>query len=291
MELGKLWIRTVTRDDLGFVLGLMGREGWGYTRKDLERLLGFRNAETFVAMLGEERVGVVTTTLYPLLSGGYLGWIGNMVVEPGHRCKGIGSWMVRRVVEMLREKGVVAVKLYAYEHRLGFYGRIGFDVGNSFLRFVGFGGKHFQSNVFPLSHSMVEKVAQLDREYFGADRKALLDFMVKEFPGSSFYGCSCGELCGFVIGRFSTGGCEVGPWICDPRSPDVGRELLRAVLSGFSSMRVEMTIPEGNSLALRIAREHGFVAVQRVFEMRYRFLGRCSNDLSGVFAVGSLEMG
>lgn len=291
MVLDKLWIRKITREDLDFVFGLMNREGWGYTREDLERLLGFRGAESFVAMLGERRVGVVTTAFYPLRGGGLLGWIGNMVVDPAHRRRGIGSWMVRRVVDLLRERGVVAVKLYAYEHRLRFYEGVGFDAGNSFLRVVGLGGKQFCSNVSTLCREMVGKAAQLDMKYFGADRRVLLDFMVEEFPGSCFYGSSDCGLCGFVVGRVSTGGCEIGPWICDPRVPDVGRDLLRAVLSVLPSMRVEMTIPEKNTLALGIAKEHGFLAVQRVFEMRHRYLERCDTDLSGVFAVGSLEMG
>ncbi len=62
------------------------------------------------------------------------GHIGRMAVVPPWRCRGVGSALLLRAVELARGIGFPAVELAAQTHAIGFYERHGFQAyGPEFL--------------------------------------------------------------------------------------------------------------------------------------------------------------
>nr|MBC8498141.1 GNAT family N-acetyltransferase [Candidatus Bathyarchaeota archaeon] len=79
-------IRRMVPEDEGFFLELIGLTGWGNTVADFRRMLHYEPGGCFLASRDGVDVGMVNSTLY-----GSVGWIGNLVVHPGHRGEGIGA--------------------------------------------------------------------------------------------------------------------------------------------------------------------------------------------------------
>ena len=78
-------IRAFTAGDLGFAAEQTAREGWASGRRDFEVYLEHDPDGCFTAWKDGRPVGMVTTTRYPAS-----GWIGNLIVIPEERSRGLG---------------------------------------------------------------------------------------------------------------------------------------------------------------------------------------------------------
>ncbi|TRO46501.1 N-acetyltransferase, partial [Candidatus Bathyarchaeota archaeon] len=76
----------MTPEDEDFFLELIDLTGWGNTAADFRRMLYYEPGGCFKASADGVDVGMVGSTRY-----GSVGWIGNLVVHPGHREGGIGA--------------------------------------------------------------------------------------------------------------------------------------------------------------------------------------------------------
>lgn len=102
----------------------MGMRSLDDSREGIERFLKRNPNSNFVAVEGDEYVGVI-------LSGhdGRRGYIYHAAVEPGYRGKGIGSQLVDRALEALKEEGINKVALVVFKAN---------EIGNAFWDAVGF---------------------------------------------------------------------------------------------------------------------------------------------------------
>ena len=104
-------IRTMTRADIDLGMRLKEQAGWNQTEDDWRRLIESDPEGVFVAELtqGSVPAGAAATVCY----GKRLGWIGMVLVGPRFRRRGIGTRLVNRCIEYLRERGVETIKLDA----------------------------------------------------------------------------------------------------------------------------------------------------------------------------------
>jgi ribosomal protein S18 acetylase RimI-like enzyme len=99
-------IRRFEPDDLDFADSQKSREGWAASRDQFELYLEHDPDGCFVAMAGDQPVGMLMTTCF-----GPSGWIGNLIVEPDHRGRGIGRALMEHGLDRLRGRGATTVRL------------------------------------------------------------------------------------------------------------------------------------------------------------------------------------
>ncbi len=277
-------IRPMTVEDIGFAVDITDREGWGYTERDFENLLGMEPGEGLIAFDGSRRIGMLNTMDY-----GKTGWIGNVVTESERRGEGIGTSLVLEAVDRLKGKGVKNVGLYSYMESVDFYKRIGFMESFRVSRFLGKVQRSQARNTMRTSVDDLIAVANLDREFFPGDRSPLLQLALDGAPGS-FFRAGDDEIVGYVSGFCSPKACEIGPWVCRSSRPDLAEDLLVDCVSSLESDTVGLAVPNKNETSIRIVRRLGLSLDFEVAALFYK-TSESNMNLQGLFGVGSLEMG
>ncbi|MEK6977789.1 MAG: GNAT family N-acetyltransferase [Candidatus Hydrothermarchaeota archaeon] len=240
-----LEVRTLGFADLGFALALTREEGWDYGERDIKRLLELEPGGSFVALEGGERIGIVTTLCY-----GRSAWLGNLVVRSGYRGLGYGKRLAEHALASLAGKGHKTVGIYAYEWLTDFYGYMGFEGDESVITFSGRseGGRGAGDAVD------VDELVAFDGPRFGDGRGKLLRRLQEEYPDLCKVHREGGRIAGYIMGRRSETGAEIGPWVS---RQSCARGLLEAELAGLEG-EVWVSVPENNGEALETVRSCGF---------------------------------
>ncbi|HVL49267.1 MAG TPA: GNAT family N-acetyltransferase [Candidatus Thermoplasmatota archaeon] len=276
--------RPLEAADVPWAVELLRSEGWSFDAGELRRLLalgGGRVAESAGAPLG-----LLTHTVH-----GDAAWIGNVVVAPEARGRGLGEALVADAVRALEAAGVATVGLYSVPKAVALYARLGFDR----LRDVASWSREdaaapaFPAGIAPLSD--VREALALDRAAFGADRGRMLAALRADHPGTTFAARGRdGRLEGYAILKRSPSGGEVGPLVVSGEGGEgVASRLLDACLA-----RAEGPVETGFDLAHPYARKlleargfgPGFTAT---YMIRGRGLAPPAPD--GVVLFGAMEKG
>ena len=226
----KVSIRNMRDEDIDPALALINEEGWGYTRIEIERMLLMDPEGSFVF---EDRhpLGVITSVSY-----GRTGVIGHLVVSEDARGKKIGQSLIKRAVEYCEGAGAESILLYATPEGLPVYKKFAFiERRPAIITRATFSEADFGPDRNPCMKMMpgdLDYVLAMDARSFGDDRGKLLRLLYAQFPQHSWKLVHHGQLMGFVMGRTTPSGYDIGPLECDsgPRDAD---SLLRAVLRSF----------------------------------------------------------
>ena len=166
-------IRNFERGDVDFALGQKLREGWAVSREQFEVYLEHDPDGCFVAMDGDQPVGMVTTACF-----GPSGWVGNLIVEPRCRGRGSGRALMEHGLDRLRGRGTTTVRLEGDPEGIPLYRKLGFVDEFESCRFTLSGSRVRpalgDSAVETVSPGDLDEVAALDAEIFGADRRRFL---------------------------------------------------------------------------------------------------------------------
>ena len=276
---------TMTPDDQGFFLGLIDMVGWGLTDADYRRMLAFSPEGIFKATLDGEDVGVVVTVDY-----GEMAWIGNLIVVPDSRGRGIGEALMKRAMEHLEGCGIRCIRLDGVQKAIPLYRRLGFRDEYWSLRYIGKASRSPATHAEPMRRSDLDAVTMLDEAYFKGRRGRMLRWVYDGFPDLCFASWEDGELTGFIMAKDGSDTVKVGPWICRPGHEEAAEALLRSVIN----MRVGETIwvgcPEGNSSSVAVLERNGFTPLPSSLRMCY---GDCGvrEDVDGVYGLGGPDKG
>jgi GNAT superfamily N-acetyltransferase len=280
-----LTFHTMTPDDQGFFLGLIDMVGWGLTEADYRRMLAFSPGGMFKATLEGEDVGVVVTVDY-----GEMGWIGNLVVVPEIRGRGIGEALMRKAMEHLEGCGVRCIRLDGVQKAIPLYRRLGFRDEYWSLRYTGRASRNPVANAEPMRRSDLDVVTVLDEAFFKGRRGSLLRWVYDRFPDLCFASWSGGELIGFIMAKDGSDSVKVGPWICRPGYGAAAETLLRCVMNRRFGETVWVGCPEGNRSSVAILERNGFTSLPSSLRMCY---GGCGvrEDVDGVYGLGGPDKG
>jgi GNAT superfamily N-acetyltransferase len=204
-------LHAMTLDDQRFFLGLIDAVGWGLTESDYRRMLAYSPDGMFKAMVGGVDVGVVVTVEY-----GEVAWIGNLVVDPRVRGRGVGEALMRRAMDHLLGRGVRSIRLDAVQKAIPLYRRLGFREEYWSLRYTGRASRSPVVDAEPMRRRDLDAVAELDHAYFRGSRGRLLRWVYDTFPGLCFASGEGGELTGYIMAKDGSDSVKVGPWICRP---------------------------------------------------------------------------
>ncbi len=244
-------IRLLVPADLDFAVAQSEREGWTTSRAWFDALLAHDPAGCFVVEADGERVGLATTTRFAAT-----GWIGNLIVLPGHRRGGLGSRLFAHCLEALRGSGVATVRLEADPPGVNIYRRFAFVDEFTSLRFrVRAGSTASPGRVIRLDASALPEIARCDLPAFGDDRGRFLGLLLER--GEAAFGVKTGDgLAGYALVIRTLGGVHVGPLVA--AEPAVAAELLAGCLAAAAGRLVTIDVPEPNRGAVRLVREFGF---------------------------------
>jgi ribosomal protein S18 acetylase RimI-like enzyme len=226
--------------DLDNYLALAAEEGWICGRWEFEFLLQNFPQGCLTFRSEGRTMGYVTSVSY-----GKSGWIGNLLVSPEARKKGIGRELMERAVFELFNSGVETVWLTASPSGARLYRQLGFVAIDHVERWTGRGRLNGKTKPAPLDFHSIRVV---DQAGWGDRRDALLQVT-----------CGRGHLYdssgGFLCCQQWDDGMQIGPWGCliGPQAA----QLLDWALSGAGE-KVFLDVPAGNRAAAGLLLERGF---------------------------------
>jgi GNAT superfamily N-acetyltransferase len=235
-------IRPLTRDEIPLLKCFPPGE-WHF---DMPAFLGQHFGEPYLHTIVAERNGAIAGCGNAWIAGA-AGWLGNIIVLPEHRGRGIGRATTRSLMDYVRSRGCGLQLLIATELGRPVYEKEGFrETGRYvFLKGPAFKDVIHQERIRPARPSDRGGVISLDREATGEDRSLIL---VKFLTAGVVYEKN-GVVGGFCLPEFAH-----GPVIA--RDPDAGLALLSWK---HHHLDREPVIPEGNVSALGLLKERGYV--------------------------------
>jgi predicted GNAT family acetyltransferase len=263
--------------DLQLGLSLSGQAGWNQTVADWQRVLSLQPDGCFVAEWDGRAVGTAATTVL-----GHVAWISMVLVDESNRGRGIGRALLEHALAYLDGRGVPSVRLDATSLGRPLYESLGFVAQYNLARFA---GKVESDSTVPgiatASSDDWERLAELDAEVTGTDRRALLFRLFTEQPTE----VRCGSR-GYVTARTGSRATLIGPCIA---SPEDGAVLLADALRRHAGKPIYVDVPLPNVPAHQFAVGSG-LQVQRQFTRMCRGAANCER-LSWLWASSGPEKG
>ena len=263
-------IERFTHDDIGPFLRYASAEKWISTEWELKFLLDTFSEGCFACRAGGLPIAFVTSIKYDKS-----GWIGNLIVDESLRGKGIGSSLMERALEALRQAGAETVWLTASADGKPIYERLGFcelDVINRW-KGTGFTGRPERTGEISLKEAIA-----LDGLGWGDRRDALLS---ATFARGKVFGVEGGFLVMQGDGALVQG----GPWVCtdDGKAPI----LLDSVLADNAGPgEIMFDVPGKNRAASTLLLSRGFAVTGRTSLMYCGAVPAYKPEI--VYALGSM---
>ncbi len=285
MSLSSVDIREMTAGDLDFCLEMFRITGWGNTADDVRRMISYEPGCCFAASLGGEDVGMVGSIGY-----GEVGYLGNLIVLPEYRGRGIGAALMNEAMEHLLDSGAKSIRLDSVPKAIPLYQRLGFREESLSLRFTGRASEKGSKGCERMMESDLPAVLSLDQEFFGVPRGKVLMRVYADFPGLCFVAREGSRLVGFIMAKEGEGRTRIGPWICKPNEGGIAENLLHRLMDEVAGSTVWAGVPEGNRGSVEILERNGFISGPSSHRMCH---GECGDTgiVEGIFGVGGPDKG
>lgn len=239
-----------TEADIDPFLALAEGEGWLCDRWEFSFLLQQFPQGCLVLRKEEKAIAYITSIAY-----GKSGWIGNLVVRPETRRKGMGRAMMQGALSALLHSGVETIWLTASEQGAGLYRKFGFNEIDRINRWTGRAGL----SPGPLQAIDEEPLLAVDQAGWGERREQLLKAVLNRGTLYSVPG-------GFLCCQKWKDAIQLGPWGCQSRIE--ARELLNdALCEGYQ--KVFLDVPEANLAAGSLLVQRGLTLAGSSLLMYY----------------------
>jgi len=254
-------IRPFTTDDIDFAVAQTTREGWNTARQEFEVSLEHDHDGCFIAEMAGEPVAMVTTTRFK-----HTAWIGDLIVVPDHRRRGLGERMMNHAIRHIERLGIRTIQLEADPMGIGTCRRLGFVDRFQSLRLRS-DAPHSPIDDHPcegLTAENLRDVLPLDLAAYGDDRGRLVAGLIPRSLAAYLLRAD-GRAQGYVVAFPSPEGVRLGPWVAADR--DVAARLLDRLLHDFQNAPVVTGVPGVNDAALEILKARRFTQTQPCLRM------------------------
>jgi ribosomal protein S18 acetylase RimI-like enzyme len=276
-------VEKMRKEHFPFAVQLANTMDWNMAESDFEFNTNLEPDGCFVIFQAKDPVGIATCISY-----GTTGWFGNLAVKEEYRKAGAGTTLVKHALDYLIGKGVETVGLYAYNHLVGFYEKLGFKPQDDFVILT---GKQSackpQRKALKSSKKDIPALIDLDRRCFGWERKKLLEVLLLGKRNLSYLSIHNGEIVGFAVAKVYDAMAEIGPVVCSQEHSYVAVGLLRTMLSVLRNRNVYVYLPDEAKTLLTTLLDCGF---EEKFRVKRMFLGSVVAQ-SCVYLPESLERG
>ena len=237
-------LRQATLDDLPAIAALRECVGWVVHEWALRAVIDVPHARCVLATDDGALAGVGSGIVY-----GPIGFVGNMVVHPDRRRRGIGSAILSEVAGFLTGAGCVRLELNATSEGRPLYERHGFaSLGDSATTRIPRGiplERDPATSVRPASAGDLDELANYDQPRFGGDRRRLLALLLAD-PAARFrIAARDGSLTGYACVRLDAP--RIGPFLAD--DPAVAETLLAEAFDlAPAAGDLRVNLPPGNDV-------------------------------------------
>jgi GNAT superfamily N-acetyltransferase len=193
-------IDTLGGDDVDAALALSAEAGWNQAAADWQLMLRVGHG---YAVRDEGRL-VATALALPYPPA--FGWVSMVLVHAPYRRRGLATRLVERATSVLEGAGLLPV-LDATPAGAEVYGRLGFRPVGNLVRWRG-AGRGGEAAV--QERAVAERVHDLDRSAFGADRSAVLDDLCARPAPVAALAADGG---GYLLSRAGRTATQLGPLV------------------------------------------------------------------------------
>ncbi len=255
-------IRLLDGMDLPFAIAQTQREGWDTTPKTMALFIKHTPCGSFIAEYRGTPAGMVTTTIHE-----NTGWIGNLIVAPGFRRRGIGEQLMIQAMRYLVEEGLRTIRLEADPPGMGIYCRLGFQNEYESLRFRKKISQPIRHNSAPkLLKGNLPAVIEFDKAMFGDNREKMIR-MLFEQSHNAFWLTDGNEVLGYVFTQPNANGLRIGPWVAGQK--ETAEILLQSTLSNLADTTVILGTPAANTTATELLESYGFTRTPSCIRMLF----------------------
>lgn len=283
-------IRQWTRTDIDYVHESVSREGWGHTRRDIERCWKLEPKGCYIAEIQKKPVGHVFSICY-----GKIGWVGLLIVNPESRGQGVGFILMETAISYLKRVGAETIRLEAVQEAVPLYRRVGFIEEFDSLRFRRQHRPREESRlergrILQMGDDDLVNVAQFDAPHFGVNRLAVLQSLYRDHQQLCFVAKRKGNIVGYVMARRTQDGFWIGPWVCldSATAPYLFHALVKTIGNDDLGLRVGLSVL--NTKGRRLMEKLGFELAGKSVHM---VLGNRENqgDAKRIYGIGGPEKG
>jgi len=203
----------MTAEDIPAGLRLCRQSGWNQTARDWAQFLAVAPHGARVAVRDGSVIGSVATLPYE----DRFGWIGMVLVDPAERGHGVGTRLLEEGLALLSD---TCARLDATPAGRPLYAKLGFreEYGLARMqRHAGSGAPPSARRVRAMAAADLAAVGTFDREVFGADRSAMLRWLLEGAPEYARVIEDAGAVAGYSFGRHGFDFEHVGPLIARDR--------------------------------------------------------------------------
>jgi GNAT superfamily N-acetyltransferase len=275
-------IRRMTIDDLPLGLGLSRQAGWNQTESDWRRFISMEPDGCFVAEFNGSPVGTTTTCVF----GHQVAWIAMVLVDKSARGKGIGTGLLKHVLDYLKERKVGTIRLDATPAGRPIYEKLGFVPEYELARYEGVPILDRPSSLVPHPSPLASDIIEFDRRMTATDRTKMLSKFFEEFPELVRCVKRNDKVEGYIAARPGANAIQIGPCIA---TESTGAPLLSDALNRCEGKQVFVDIPLDNAPAVKIAESSG-LGVQRCFT-RMCLGERINDNVQAIWASSGPEKG
>ncbi len=277
--------------DVPFADRIRDLAGWNQSLQDWKRLLRHDPHGCFVAEWNGRPAGTATTTSYSK----ELAWIGMVLVDPDVRRRGIGTALLMRCIEHLRQSGVNCIKLDATPLGKQVYDPLGFVSEWSLSRWqtteLSVCPERIETASDPGSRPLDSRdigcVADLDAAAFGVARNRMLSILATQ-SATHVRRDAAGRIVGYGMLRPGARAYYLGPIVAEDESS--GIVLADNLLGSIPDRPLYWDIPDTNQAAIRVARRYGLHR-QRTLTRMYLGENTRPGTRSAQWAIAAPEIG
>jgi hypothetical protein len=213
------------------------------SRAQLEVFLEHDAEGGFVAMVDRQPVGAVTT-----IGFGPSGWVGNLIVEPDFRSRGIGRALMERAINRLEGEGATTVRLEADPPGVPLYRSLGFVDELESRRFTlppsAPRPSLDESATDAMGADDLDEMAELDTAIVGPNRRRFLE-LKRSAADLALLRRRDGRVVASLLASSTDRGLRIGP--CVALEPADARRLLVEAVAFASGRPVLVGLPAPNA--------------------------------------------
>lgn len=256
-------------------LQLSEAENWNQTEKEWVLLIGNKQNICVASVIGGKLIGTATVINYE----NKVGWIGMVIVDKEYRGQKISNLLLSGIIE--NSKNIVSLKLDATPAGQPVYKKLGFASEYLVYRYISMSvfknEVHFEPGVSverAVSENL-EEITEYDKNIFGANRKHLIGFLIRNFPEKARILRLNGQIKGIALGRKGRLFHQVGPVFAS--NFDFAKKLILKSLEDIENQPVIVDIPEHQSELIDWLNNLGFTKQRQFVRM-----SKNENDFAGL---------
>jgi GNAT superfamily N-acetyltransferase len=258
-------VRLLTPADFDAAFALSTTAGWNQRLEDWQMLWRLAPAASFAAIADARLVATAIGLDY----GGF-GWIAMMLVDPAWRGRGLGARLLEAAMSAI--PGDRPIRLDATPLGRPLYERYGFKDEARLTRYVRDAPPRpdmspaSMTHVSPMSHDDLDIVAVEDRAVFDGDRRAVLEWALRDSPGYAQVMRTDAGAAQYCFGRRGRLFDQIGPVAAGDEQS--ARDLVSAALAASDGRPVQIDAFDAAVTFTDWLQSHGFQAQRPLFRMR-----------------------